>query len=206
MFYNEEEFFETSYKNYYVSKSGKLLSSTRLGVIVKDKFFIDPHGYARPAIMVEKGKQRRVFMHSIMMRTFVGECPKGFCVDHIDKNKLNNNINNLRYLSVKENLSRSHKGVAPKKAMICFLTLDGITKKFSSITLMHKSLGLNRHQYCRIKAQAKRVKQYKVISWKDTGGAVYIELETIPMCLTANPDECKGVGGKQMTPETVDPE
>lgn len=49
MFYNGEEFFETPYKNYYVSKSGKLLPHTRLGILVKDKFFIDPYGYYRPA-------------------------------------------------------------------------------------------------------------------------------------------------------------
>lgn len=40
MFYMGEQFFETPYKNYYVSKSGKLLSNTRLGVIVKDAHFI----------------------------------------------------------------------------------------------------------------------------------------------------------------------
>lgn len=64
MFYNGEEFFETPYKNYYVSKSGKLLPHTRLGILVKDKFFIDPYGYYHPAIVVEHKKQRRVFMHN----------------------------------------------------------------------------------------------------------------------------------------------
>lgn len=164
-----EQFFETPYKNYYVSKSGKLLSNTRLGIVVKDVHFIDPYGYYRPAIMVAKGKQRRIFMHKLIMQTFVGECPKGYCIDHIDKNKLNN--------------------AQP------FL--------FPSITKAHNFLGLNRHQYVRIKGGAKRVKQYTIKEWKEDETGVLMNIEG-SLCSTTKADECKPVGDKPMIPQTVD--
>lgn len=203
MFYNGEEVFETPYKNYYVSKSGKLLFHTRLGILVKDKFFIDPYGYYRPAIVVEHKKQRRVFMHKLMMQTFVGDCPKGYCIDHIDYNKLNNAIDNLRYISIKENLSRSHKGVSPKLKINCKVILNGQEHVFTSITKAYTFLGLNRHQYMRIKAGAKRVKWYTINSWETTKEGVCMNLSIIQSS-TAKADECKPVGDKPMIPQTVD--
>lgn len=203
MFYMGEQFFETPYKNYYVSKSGKLLSNTRLGIVVKDVHFIDPYGYYRPAIMVAKGKQRRIFMHKLIMQTFVGECPKGYCIDHIDKNKLNNALTNLRYIPIKENLSRSHKGVAPKQKISCKVILNAQPFLFPSITKAHNFLGLNRHQYVRIKGGAKRVKQYTIKEWKEDETGVLMNIEG-SLCSTTKADECKPVGDKPMVPQTVD--
>ena len=43
------------------------------------------------------------YLHRIVFRTFISEIPKGYEIDHIDGNKLNNNINNLRLVTHKEN-------------------------------------------------------------------------------------------------------
>ena len=41
--------------------------------------------------------------HRIVTSAFLGECPKGFQVNHKDGNKVNNTIENLEYLSASEN-------------------------------------------------------------------------------------------------------
>lgn len=199
MYYNNEKFFETKYKNYFVSKSGKFLSKTRLGVKFYENVYIDGDGYKRPILsFFNEGKRyvRRIYLHKLVAETFLGECPKGYVVDHIDHDKLNNSIENLRYITNEENISRSHIGVKPKMAMKCIVNLDSKEYEFNSITKAYTFLGLNRHQYNRIKCGAKRVKQYNIVYWK-------VENNNVFVCLTTNPDECKDVGSKQTTLETV---
>ena len=199
MHYNNEEFFETRYKGYFVSRSGKFLSKNRLGIKLHESIYVDEDGYKRPILSFLKNGTRiarRIHLHRVVADTFFRECPNGFVVDHIDHDKLNNSIDNLRYISNIENLRRSHLGVKPKLKIRCRIELNGTEYKFESITKMYSFLGLNRHQYNRIRNGAKRVRQYAVISWKFESNAVFV-------CLTTNPDECRDVGGKRMALETV---
>ena len=54
------------------------------------------------------------YIHNLVAETFIGERPiinnKLADIDHIDNNKLNNDLSNLRYLDVNENRSRGSKG------------------------------------------------------------------------------------------------
>jgi len=52
------------------------------------------------------GKRVVRYVHRLVLSAFEGLCPKGKNVDHIDMNPQNNQLSNLRYLSVKENLGR----------------------------------------------------------------------------------------------------
>ena len=51
-------------------------------------------------------KKKSYQVHQLIMRAFVGECPEGHQVDHIDWNPRNNRLENLRYIPAKENASR----------------------------------------------------------------------------------------------------
>lgn len=68
--------------------------------------FIDNEGYWAVAL---DGSPVR--LHWIIYNTFVGDST-GFVVDHIDRNRLNNNISNLRL--VKQNLNQKNRTLAYK--------------------------------------------------------------------------------------------
>lgn len=46
-----------------------------------------------------KGKIKKVFLHRVVAECWIGERPDGFQVDHIDRNSLNNDYRNLRYVT-----------------------------------------------------------------------------------------------------------
>lgn len=62
----------------------------------------DTKGYMRAAI--NRGDHIEGFkVHRAMWETFKGEIPEGYHIDHIDTNKANNNIENLRCVTPNEN-------------------------------------------------------------------------------------------------------
>lgn len=61
-------------------------------------FGSDCHGYLQVSI---NGKNYLV--HSIVAEAFLGERPNGMEIDHIDRNRTNNDVKNLRYVSRIEN-------------------------------------------------------------------------------------------------------
>jgi hypothetical protein len=48
-------------------------------------------------------KRTNHLIHHIVAKLFIGERPDNLVIDHIDRNKLNNNIINLKYMTQKEN-------------------------------------------------------------------------------------------------------
>ncbi len=59
-------------------------------------------GYKRIQIMID-GKIIEKKIHTLVALAFIGERPEGLVITHIDKNKLNNNVLNLRYVRRGEN-------------------------------------------------------------------------------------------------------
>jgi hypothetical protein len=60
-------------------------------------------GYKRVALIDENKIAKHFYVHRLVMFSFVGE--SDLYVDHIDGNKTNNNLNNLRYVTNSQNLT-----------------------------------------------------------------------------------------------------
>jgi len=56
----------------------------------------------------KKGVRRNHLFHHLVAYAFIGERPEGLVIDHIDRNKLNNHISNLRYISFGDNIRNCH--------------------------------------------------------------------------------------------------
>lgn len=50
------------------------------------------------------GQRNDVSVHVCVAEAFICKRPNKLVVDHIDENKQNNNVNNLRYCTVRENM------------------------------------------------------------------------------------------------------
>lgn len=64
------------------------------------------HAYAFVQLCVN-GRPKIARVHALVAGAFLGECPDGCEVNHKDTNKLNNHVENLEYLTHKENMEHA---------------------------------------------------------------------------------------------------
>jgi hypothetical protein len=60
------------------------------------------NGYLKVVIRLD-GKAKTISVHRVVCAAFYGPCPDGYQVRHLDGNKLNNAVVNLKYGTPKEN-------------------------------------------------------------------------------------------------------
>ena len=92
----KESFFSPEY---LVSDEGYVLSKKTHRPL---KYSVNPHGYAIINAMVN-GKQTGFAVHKVVAMAFCPGYQKDLQVNHKDGDKLNNNANNLEWITAKEN-------------------------------------------------------------------------------------------------------
>lgn len=88
--------------NRYVTENGLVYRKTRTGILLQCKQ-TNYNGYLK--ICVFKPIQKYVRVHRVVWETFIGEIPDGYEIDHIDGNKQNNALSNLRCVTHKDNMN-----------------------------------------------------------------------------------------------------
>ena len=99
---------------YYISKDGRIKSTKgRKEAILKGA--VTKGGYRKVTLQqrLGQGPEKQVYVHTLVALAFLGNPPtpigkrKGCSVvDHKDENKLNNNVDNLHWISVKDNICK----------------------------------------------------------------------------------------------------
>ncbi len=89
---------------YAINRLGQVYS-IRNNCILKERFC--SNGYKR-VDLVKKGKRKTYRIHRLLGLVFVNNPDDKPLIDHIDRNKTNNNLSNLRWVTSRENnLNRS---------------------------------------------------------------------------------------------------
>lgn len=84
------------------------------------KIILDMHhsntGYYKTQVhnkSINNGITKKVMIHRVVAECWLGDCPKGYEVDHIDKNSRNNDYRNLRYVTKSEQMkNRDHSKIS----------------------------------------------------------------------------------------------
>lgn len=90
-------------EDYEISNTGNIRRKLLKGGYKDVKGSINNRGYKYFQLMRE-GKRLNYLIHHLVAQHFISERPEDLVIDHIDRNKLNNCVNNLRYITQKENM------------------------------------------------------------------------------------------------------
>ena len=80
--------------DYFVDEDGNVYNGK--GKRLKPR--LNTWGYTQ-VILRRDNKSYNLLIHALVMRTFVGPQPKGYDVDHINYDRTDNRLENLRYVS-----------------------------------------------------------------------------------------------------------
>lgn len=125
-------------EKYRITKSGEIWSC-HMSRFMKQRIC---NGY-KNINFVSGANTRTYATHRLLAITFIPNLKNNKYVDHIDAQKQNNNLNNLQWLTQKENVNRSNKKTSHDR--IVLQIKDGkIIKEFNSVTEASKSIGKTR--------------------------------------------------------------
>jgi len=142
---------------YQVSNLGNVKSLKRIKPKLLKQSFND-NGYLT-VCLYKKGKQKTHKTHQLVAIVFLNHktCGMKSVVHHIDNNKLNNNLSNIKVLSARENSYTHYKGTSKYKGV----NWCSINKKWRSrIYVNGKSIFLG-YFNCEIKASNAYKKELK---------------------------------------------
>lgn len=57
----------------------------------------------------DKGIKKKICIHNLVAKIFIGEVPEGYIVDHLDNNPSHNYVTNLQIITLKENTQKAAK-------------------------------------------------------------------------------------------------
>lgn len=139
-----------------------LYQISNLGNVKNINKILKPYKHNYYTIKLWKnGKSKNYNIHSLVAIAFLNHIPNKFInvIDHIDSNKFNNKLENLRIISMRENLSKDKKNKTSK--------YTGVRKKSNKyeaqITINNKSYYLGRFD-CELKAHLCYINKLKSIN------------------------------------------
>ena len=130
------------FEKYEVSNLGRV-RNIKSGKILKPQ--PDKDGYLRLGLY-ENNKKKKLFLHRIIATTFIYNPEGKPCVNHIDENKLNNDLSNIEWCTVRENLI--HGTRTKRAAEKCFKKViqldlnDNVLTEFESMKQAEQKTGV----------------------------------------------------------------
>jgi hypothetical protein len=90
------------FSNYFITDDGSIISYRKQGQVRKLKPFLNK-GYLCITLQCDNGESKHVSIHRLMWITYNGDIPCDMNIDHIDHDRLNNVLSNLRLLTPQQN-------------------------------------------------------------------------------------------------------
>lgn len=128
-----------NFENYKINTLGEIYNIKR-NKKISTYIGIDCYEHC---VLYRNGRRYRKRVHRLMGKAFLGN-PQ--VVDHIDHNKSNNKLTNLRGCSHKDNIMREREKVLKPKSIICINRKTNERYLVKSMREAERSTGVDRHR------------------------------------------------------------
>lgn len=128
------------YPNYGVTKTGEVVSLTT-GIIIQPQ--VNKHGY-KTVTLRNNGKNSTKLVHQLVANAYIPNPTSRKTINHIDGDKLNNQVDNLEYVSIKENTIHAYENGLMGTNIFVILEdkVTGKKDRFRSIQHVADELGV----------------------------------------------------------------
>ena len=167
MIFEEIQYYNIpDWENYYISKCGKILS-TKYKTPRVLKFFTNKKDGYKIVVLCSNGKTKGMLVHRLVTKAFLQDYTEDLHVDHKDNDKTNNNLTNLRMVTVSDNSRNCLKFSGVCKIFVkrdgtcryCTSWYDDIGKRH------HKSFSVNKYGEELAKQKATELRQEMVTKY-----------------------------------------
>lgn len=153
------------YKGYQVSNLGRVRTFNKITYSKlhgerhwKDRILKEANDKKNKMLSVclyKNGKQKRYLIHRLVAETFLGK-QKNMTVNHKDGNRYNNKLDNLEWLSLKDNIKHAWENnlIKTNKYVKIINKNNNYDKTFRSMSEASKAIGKN-HGYISSKIKRK---------------------------------------------------
>lgn len=128
--------------NYEITRDGKCINKKTKKI---KNTFISNTGYERVSLW-NNGKHKNYSIHRLVAEKYIDNQNNYKLVNHIDGNKLNNNVENLEWCDASNNMQHAYKNnlikVNNKKVKQYTKNME-LVKEWDSITEVESKLGIN---------------------------------------------------------------
>ena len=132
------------FENYEVSNLGKV-RNIKSGRILKPQ--LTKNGYLKH-FLYKNNKQKHLLLHRIIAIAFIDNPEAKPQVNHIDENKLNNDLSNLEWCTIRENAvhgTRTKRIAEKRSKKVVQLDLnDNVLNEFESMVQAEQETGVSR--------------------------------------------------------------
>lgn len=94
---------------YFVTRDGRVFSSAKAGQFTLRRLYVNNLGYHKVGLRDGDGKMRLMSVHRLVALTFVPNPENKPEVNHRDLDKLNNRMENLEWMTHRENLTHARE-------------------------------------------------------------------------------------------------
>jgi hypothetical protein len=126
------------YSKYYATKDGRVFKYATKAI---SKIHANKHGYSTVKIRRDDGKSDNFLLHQLIALTFLSNNENHKCVNHKDSNRYNNSVDNLEYISYRDNMLHrraKEKENEPKRPVLCTNWSTKEEKQYDSIYELQK--------------------------------------------------------------------
>ena len=131
------------FENYEISNLGKV-RNIKSGIMLKP--WITKDGYLRHCLY-KHNKRKNLLLHRIIATSFIDNHEEKPCVNHIDENKLNNDLSNLEWCTERENVihgTRTKRAAEKLSKKVIQLDLnDNVLNEFESMRQAERETGVS---------------------------------------------------------------